>query len=125
MILVADRYKSLPEHCRIINPIELDTMVHVGIPSEYYRGSTPFKFIEVESRNQLSVEDIIFDKIHPWVDIPVGLINTNPGKHTYELSFYKNGYIHSVFFSYIMQIDDPETPYIYMNREVSSSAMSE
>lgn len=59
------------------------------------------------------------DLIRPWIDIPTNLLNTSVGIHTYILRF-KNKLTSDILllsFRYAIQDDDPDKPYIYMNRD--------
>lgn len=56
----------------------------------------------------------------PWIRIISDILDWDIGLHIYQLSLvnkYSNDVV-SVYFGYIVQDDDPEKPYIYMNREI-------
>jgi hypothetical protein len=56
------------------------------------------------------------DEDHPWLRIPLEILDMRSGKHTYKFSFLderSNEFINT-FVSYISQDDNPETPYVYM-----------
>ena len=54
-----------------------------------------------------------------WIKINTSLINTEVGQHIYKLSFVnrENDITCSQYICYTIQEDNPDTPYIYMNRE--------
>ena len=56
------------------------------------------------------------DLEHPWIRIPLEILDMKAGKHTYKLCFLNtcNNEAINTFISYISQDDNPETPYVYM-----------
>lgn len=55
----------------------------------------------------------------PWIDIDTDLLDKSVGLHTYIIRFESKltGDLTFQQFSYIIQNDNPEKPYIYMNRD--------
>lgn len=53
-----------------------------------------------------------------WVDIPCKILDTSIGIHTYCLAIANSitQEIYRLYFTYLIQDDTPDTPYIYMNR---------
>lgn len=53
-----------------------------------------------------------------WIDIPVDCLNLDTGYHQYLVEFINNVTADTLYlyFSYMIQNDDPDKPYIYMNR---------
>ena len=56
----------------------------------------------------------------PWVDFLFKDLDLAPGKHIYRISLariYKGSEVKDVFFSYTIQDDSPNKPYMYIDRE--------
>lgn len=72
-------------------------------------------------------ESIYRDGHRPWIDISKGLLDTSIGQHTYKLTFTHSldDCILCCWFSYIIQDNKPDTPYIYMNRTINDSPLEE
>lgn len=70
------------------------------------------KFVEIKPINQ----DII---MRPWIEIESKWLDTTPGVHEYILVWEDPITIdnHLQYFTYSIQNDNPEKPYIYMKRE--------
>lgn len=74
---------------------------------------------------EISLEDgedisssVYRDNMRPWLRVPVDVLNKDIGQHTYKLHFVN---IHTsleldLYIQYIIQDDNPDKPYIYMNR---------
>lgn len=76
---------------------------------------------DVKEVGQLSVPTLLDELLYregrsSLIRVTSALLNTCIGKHIYELSFIDvlTNDVTSLYFSYIIQSDTPETPYIYM-----------
>ncbi len=58
------------------------------------------------------------DENRPWIDIQSSILDVTAGQHTYRMTFNRLGEKLSAtcWFSYIIQDNNPEKPYIYMDR---------
>jgi hypothetical protein len=68
------------------------------------------------------MEDVVYLRYRPWIDIKSTALNMDVGHHVYKLHFrqkYTN-VLSNLFFAYTIQNDNPEKPYIYMNREIET-----
>lgn len=70
---------------------------------------------EVEIENELDPQLIL----RPWIEIESRVLNTKPGLHIYMLKWINKITLdtHLQYFSYSIQTDKPEKPYIYMDRD--------
>jgi hypothetical protein len=62
------------------------------------------------------------DENRPWIDIQSSILDTAAGQHTYRMAFAKEGVklTATCWFSYIIQDNNPEKRYIYMDRSEDS-----
>ncbi|MBO4542802.1 MAG: hypothetical protein J5725_06415 [Bacteroidales bacterium] len=62
------------------------------------------------------------DEQKPWIDIDSTILDTTAGQHTYRMTFSKEGVNlkATCWFSYTIQDNNPEKPYIYMERDEDS-----
>lgn len=81
--------------------------------------------IEIVDLTVEEEEDEIEDEIdpqlilRPWIEIESRVLNTKPGLHIYMLKWINKITLdtHLQYFSYSIQTDKPEKPYIYMDRD--------
>ena len=96
----------------------LEDDIWVRIDSRYY---SPDNVLvgAYESGSDSLLEDLEVLEKRPWIKMRKDNINTSPGKHLYGFIFKdtKRKIEYQLFLSYIIQDDDPDKPYIYMNRE--------
>lgn len=67
-------------------------------------------------------DQVTRDEHKPWIDISRTILDLNPGQHTYRMTFGKLEckLKATCWFSYIIQENHPEKPYIYMKRDEDS-----
>ena len=121
--LVACLERDLASNTPVFNQSQLEDVLYVNIPYEICKLNNLVEVTEVPVVKDLCDESILdhvtFLRYRPWVDIESSVLNLDPGHHKYKLKF-KNIYtsvISNLFFAYDVQCDDPEKPYIYMNKE--------
>lgn len=113
---------KLNMHPIILNKFEVLPEFYVYIPCEIAKWYTPSEIREVTTTAQPSIE---FEHIsgRRWIDINYDKLNMNPGYHKYRIDFTSTLASKSpiyLFFCYNIQNDDPDKPYIYMNRADSN-----
>lgn len=123
MILKSCEYKKLNENCEVVNCNEVDEYLIVKLPFNM-SGFKLYDILDVSESPVKTVdfENVRYDEFHPWVDIPWKNLSRISGKHVYKLSFMdmcRKRYI-TTYISYIIQDDDPNKPYIYMNDRYNS-----
>ena len=77
----------------------------------------------LDTNQELDFKDYITrDEHKPWIDFSSSLLQTVAGQHTYRMTFEKEDcrLKATCWFSYIIQDNYPEKPYIYMNRDEDS-----
>ena len=57
------------------------------------------------------------DGLHPWISFLSGFLDKSVGQHIYRLSLVNTAThdICALYFSYIMQTENVDKPYVYMN----------
>lgn len=55
----------------------------------------------------------------PWYRVTSAILDKSEGQHTYKLCFINTltDDVFSLYVSYIVQTNNPDTPYIYVNRD--------
>lgn len=118
--LYASGYNRLSQICRILNnKLIQDKELWIVLPTQYVDYILT-DIIEIGKSTTVTSElreghifRISFDQL-----------NTSTGLHQYEI-YLKHPItsdLISCYFQYIIQNDNPETPYIYMNREENKDA---
>lgn len=99
---------------------DLPGILHIQLPKDYVRHNMILnKVINVNTEDTLPY---ISDEnmMGSYLDIPTSILDTTSGMHIYRLEF-QNVILHYeqyLYFSYIMQISNPENlSYVYMNRK--------
>ena len=109
-------YTELSCNRKVINRSNMPPIVHINLPDYVVNNHYILNTIsEVDSDESLSF-DCCFPT--PWIDIMSSNLNCSSGMHTYRLTFLdsQNSDVLYMYFSYIIQDDNPDTPYIYMKR---------
>lgn len=124
---------DLNKHTDVFNISNFADVVCVKLPNDFPRDFELTGMYNLEDDKELDYSDyVIFHKYRPWVDVSKSILNTDIGQHIYRLDFtHPDTYIGATcWFSYIIQDNHPDQPYIYMKRdsddpEDSSSDSSE
>ncbi len=119
--LEACRYKDISSNTKVFNLQSLDSIIWVHLPEDV---SIYCELYQIDIIGDTNKEVPISRYIHrecnrPWIKINKEALDTSIGQHIYKLSFIDTSteIIYSLFFSYIIQDDNPDRPYIYMNRD--------
>lgn len=112
------------------NKDESDTTEGEDKPSDDDLVDDPIQFpdepiIEIVDLTVEEEEDETEDEIdpqlilRPWIEIESKVLDTKPGLHIYMLKWINKVTldVHLQYFSYSIQTDNPEKPYIYMDRD--------
>lgn len=110
-------YAELAANSIVINPVELDDSIHLNFrdPILLFR---PIEIREITDSecDPLKFIHFSFQQGHPWIDVPSSELNQSPGYHKYLVRFLTKGDdTFSWYFSYTIQTESPDKPYIYMN----------
>lgn len=116
--LIASKPEDVPKNTLIFNKSQLEDVTHVYMSPELARDFKMFQIHELTNSGivELEVPENV-KMIRNWVDIKTSVLNQKPGQHSYRISLF-NKDTHdtvSVYFSYIIQDDNPDKPYVYMD----------
>lgn len=121
--LHACEYKDIASNSPMWNKSALDYYVYIEIPHNITYSCSLYDFAEVtkEGLQYVPREAIVRDK-QCWLRGTIPLLNLTAGLHIYKLMFV-DSFTNAVFDLYIgynIQDDNPDKPYVYMQREESS-----
>ena len=109
---------------KVLNKQTLNAFVYIEIPAYIAQDCVLYEVSEicpefVAIPNYGEFISIHSDKNYPWLDVNSDYLNQSIGMHVYELGYVNTDtdVTFSLYFSYIMQDNDPNKPYIYMQRE--------
>jgi hypothetical protein len=109
----------LPLYTKIYNKADFSEIVCVKLPEKMPRDFELAEIYNLESQEDLDFADqTTRDEHKPWIDISSSILDTTAGQHTYRMTFQNLGckLKANCWFSYIIQDNHPEKPYIYMDR---------
>ena len=119
-LLIACEYDKININTKVFNKDALASGVWVNLPA-YFSSFALSKIIDISKQKYEEVEfdadTVMQDYPHPWVRIDTSILDLVSGMHIYKLVFEpipKNGMSDAVYIAYIIQDDNPETPYVYM-----------
>lgn len=125
--LEADYYDNIPLHTKVINISTWEYDLWVHFPEEISNACELFQLDEViPSKKECNwLHFIDREPGRPWLKIISGILNKSAGQHIYKLSFIDRDThdIVAVYFSYIVQDDNPDKPYIYMRRDSKTNGV--
>lgn len=110
----------------IINLQTVPHFLYVSIPDRLHLNTNLFE-IECTDNSDYTIDVSLLHECknikYPWIRIPSSMMNLEDGQHTYKLSFINilTDDVFSLYISYIIQNDNPDKPYIYMNRDKYNS----
>ena len=117
--MVLKLYRTLDSShkgCEVINKATLLDKFHLECDPELMINSNLISMKEIPDGNELNPEEV-FEKINnSWIDISVSNLNTDPGYHLYRITMQDKSFgdLFILYFSYIIQDDNPKKSYIYM-----------
>ena len=119
-LLIACEYDKININTKVFNKDALAFGVWVNLP-HYVCSFALTKIIDISKQKYEEIEfdasTVMQDYPHPWVRIDTSILDLVSGMHIYKLVFSHiptTKFHESVYISYIIQDDNPETPYIYM-----------
>lgn len=122
--LIADTYCNLSKVNKVFNLHELDNYLYVYIQPDRTRSCILQDLREVnfeESSGSESQYNIVEIVSASWIRIHYSKLDLTTGMHVYKLLFNDPVFdeMLNLYFSYTIQNDSPDKPYIYMNRSKS------
>ena len=113
-------YKESVANIKYINSSLFSIPLWLEMPKDIAKDLT------LEQVKELGIEPIDIpasfikrNGIKPWLVIDMTFINLTPGFHMLQFVFYNNllDVYQSYYFSYMVQVDNPDKSYIYMERK--------
>lgn len=111
---------NISYNTKVFNIANLSDIICVKLPQDLPRNVELVEVYCLDDNKKVDFEDYVRHlPYRPWVDIKQSLLNTSIGQHTYRLVFTINDHMltASCWFSYIIQDNNPDKPYIYMKRD--------
>lgn len=115
----ATSYDCIPSHVKLFNLQSIDELLWVSLPAEAGRACM------LVGLQQTLPTDLIYDiddsslvKENTWLCIPWELLDLDPGQHIYKIMLKDkfNTQTFALFFSYMIQTNAPDRPYVYIQR---------
>ena len=118
-VIQSSKLSEIPLHTIIYNAKDFSDVVCVKLPPEMPRDMVLIEIYNLDSQEDLDFTDqTTRDENKPWIDISSSILDITAGQHTYRMTFQHSELKlkATCWFSYIIQDNHPETPYIYMKR---------
>ena len=122
-VIQSSKLSDLPLHTVMYNNKDFSDIVCVKLPPQMPRDMQLVEIYNLNSSEDLDFMDFVTrDENKPWIDIQSSILDTTVGQHTYRMTFENLGckLKATCWFSYIIQDNNPEKPYIYMKRNEDS-----
>lgn len=106
---------------RVINRAECEKYLWVHIPVQYARDYEIYQLDAVDAGTPVEVpyaDNIVRDGQRPWLRINSEALDWTAGFHKYAVRLINRNTsdVVSLYFGYHSQDDNPDKPYIYMDR---------
>ena len=122
-VIQSSKLSDLPLHTVIYNAKDFSEIVCVKLPPQMPRDMQLIEIYNLNSSEDLDFADFVTrDENRPWIDIQSSILDVSAGQHTYRMTFAKEDVklTATCWFSYIIQDNNPDKPYIYMKRDNDS-----
>ena len=122
-VIQSSKLDQLPLNTKIYNSKDFSEIVCVKLPPQMPRDMNLIEIYSLNASEELDFTDkTTRDERRPWIDISSDILDLTAGQHVYRMTFSKpecklNA---TCWFSYIIQDNNPEKPYIYMKRDNDS-----
>ena len=120
----ACNYNELSKHTPIFNAKTLGTSISVYLKPEVARDLDLYQLDDISTDTvEVPVTGFVTRTNVCWFDILTSILDRTPGHHIYRMSLInKRNTQETVFqyFAYIIQDDNPNKPYVYMDKTNSS-----
>lgn len=117
--LKASKYDKVSLHSEVLNDNQIAHELHLQIPVQIAHTCELHKLEELgDTVTEVSDESWKRDDNRIWYQIKTSYLNMSVGHHLYKLSFINRVTDDTMFlyFAYTIQSNNPEKPYIYVNR---------
>lgn len=111
---------DLPMNTEVFNLAEIPEIICVKLPDSMPRDMELSGIFDLYANEDLDYSEFVTrDENKPWLDIRSSILDMTVGQHVYRLTFSRLGYslTATCWFSYIIQDNHVDKPYVYMKRE--------
>lgn len=120
--LIASSYEDISKHSKVLNLAELDYFIYVKLEpplsSEWYLYRIEEKMKD-GSLKKMRFPETVKKESPTWLKVKTDFINKEIGMHLYKVTFVDTvtDVLTSLWFAYIIQNDNPDKPYVYIERK--------
>lgn len=116
------RYEKSVSAPIVLNTAQLQSEVYIMIPSPEFYTVTLIGLAELVNGSEVPVDyegHLYRDGGRPWLIADSEIFSVTAGQHMYRFKFIDSriNAETDLYLTYIIQDDNPDKPYIYMNRE--------
>lgn len=129
--LTAAQHRDIAKYRKVFNLDELEYYMYVKLDpplsNEYFLNSVEEKLEDGTLREIAHFRDVVQRESPTWLKIKTDFMDKRIGLHVYKLTFADTvtNVVSSLWFSYRIQSDNPDKPYVYMERENVCSCCGE
>jgi len=118
--LKACEFSNLSDCSPVWNKSTIPYYVYIRVSADIMRECALYQVDEIcDKSSRPVIPHAIVRDTNCWLRATMELLNLDPGHHVYKLSFIRrfDNAVFSLYIAYYVQDDNPEKPYVYMNRE--------
>lgn len=111
------KMQDLPKFTKVFNLAEIPDIICIKLPDGLPRDMELSGIYDLNADKDVDfIDHVTRDEMRPWIDIQSSILDLTTGQHVYKMVFSKlEAKLNATcWFSYIIQNNHPETPYIYM-----------
>lgn len=123
LICKAVAYCDMASNRPVMNVLQFKDILHIELPEKAALERHNLLSITYLSEDSYSLVAKSTSVTSRWVDIPCNLLDSSAGVHSYCITLADpiSSDTYRLYFTYLIQDDNPNTPYIYMNRQEECS----
>lgn len=117
LTIQACKMQELGLHGEVVNLADVPEIICIKLPDGFPRDMELSGIFDLNSNKEIDFTDMVSrDEHRPWIDVQSSLLDLSVGQHVYKLIFSKLGVklTASCWFTYTIQDNFVEKPYIYM-----------
>lgn len=123
LICKAVAYCDMASNRPVLNVLQFKDFLYIELPEKTASEHHQLLSITYASDDSYSLVASPTAVTSRWVDIPCNLLDSSAGVHSYCITLADpiSADVYRLYFTYLIQDDNPDTPYIYMNRQEECS----
>lgn len=114
------KMQDLSLHTEVFNIAQIPEVICIKLPDSLPRDMELSGIFDLYANEDLEFQGYVArDEHRPWIDINTEILDLSVGQHVYRLTFIRTGINLPAmcWFSYIIQDNHVDKPYIYMTPE--------